>query len=245
MTSNGATAPATTRWAVEQHGVPTAATTCVLVHGIGVSARYYRPLARELAGDRLVLVPDLPGFGRTPALPGPPTITALADGLVAELAERGVPRPLLVGHSMGAQVVVEAARRHPSAVGALVLLGPVVDPAAPSATAQALRLARDTLHETAGANAVVLTDYLRAGPRRYLAQLPHMLGFPTAEALAEVTCPVVVVRGDQDCVATDAWVTRLAAVAADGRAVVVPGAAHVVQHTRPTDVARLCRAAAS
>ncbi|AEE46715.1 alpha/beta fold hydrolase [Cellulomonas fimi] len=241
MTSHDADAPATTRWSVEAYGAPGDATTCVLVHGIGVSARYFRRLATVLGRDRLTLVPDLPGFGRTPPLDGEPTITALADGLVEEIAGRGVRRAVLLGHSMGAQVVAEAARRHPDVAERVVLLGPVVDPAARSARAQALRLARDTLHEPLDVNAIVFSDYVRAGPRRYAAQLPHMLGFDLDAAVTQVRCPVVVVRGEQDHIAPDAWVARLAGLARDGRALVVPGAAHVVQHVRPGEVAALCR----
>src|SRR5919109_5586370 len=35
----------------------------VLVHGLGLSQRYMMPLARELARDCHVYVPDQPGFG--------------------------------------------------------------------------------------------------------------------------------------------------------------------------------------
>lgn len=35
----------------------------VLLHGLGVSSRYFRSLASLLSRDRLVLAPDLPGTG--------------------------------------------------------------------------------------------------------------------------------------------------------------------------------------
>lgn len=236
-------------WAWEEHGDVRATTTHVLVHGIGTSARYFRPLARSLAlpsttapgpGAR-VLVPDLPGFGRSPRPDEAPTIAELADGVVELLADRGVARAVLVGHSMGAQVVAEAARRHPAVAERVVLLGPVVESDARSAPAQAARLARDTPHEPMRANAIVFSDYARAGVRWYSRQLPHMLHFPTETAVAAVRCPVLVVRGEQDRVASDPWVDRLARTAPHGRAVVVPGAAHVVQYSHPDVVADLCR----
>lgn len=228
-------------WAVEEHGAALATTTYVLVHGIGASARYLRPLARALAADARVIVPDLPGFGRTPRPDRAPTITELADGLVERLDGWGVREAVLVGHSMGAQVVAEAARRHPEVVARVVLLGPVVEAHDRNASAQAARLVRDTLHESLRANAIVFSDYARAGVRWYARQLPHMLDFPTEQAVAGVRCPVLVVRGEQDRVASDEWVLRLARTAPDARAVVVPGAAHVVQYARPEVVADLCR----
>lgn len=230
-------------WFVEEHGAPRGATH-VLVHGIGVSARYLRRLAHELAAESHVLVPELPGFGRTPRLDHAPSITELADGLAAELARRGVERAVLTGHSMGTQVVAEAARRHPDLAERIVLIGPVVDPAARSALAQGLRLARDTLREPPGGNAIVFSDYLRAGPVWYARQLPHMLGYRTRDAVAELTCPVLVVRGARDPVAPERWVADLAAAAAHGCAVSVPGAAHLVQYVRAREVAALCRTGA-
>ncbi|MDC7120218.1 alpha/beta hydrolase [Cellulomonas fimi] len=249
MTSSAARTAAAPDWAVEEHGTGRGTTTHVLVHGIGASARYFRPLARSLArppagapgSGGLVLVPDLPGFGRSPRADHAPTIAKLADGLVEQLAARGVDRAVLVGHSMGAQVVTEVARRHPAVAERVVLLGPVVESDARSAVAQAVRLVRDTPHEPLRANAIVFSDYARAGVRWYARQLPHMLGFPTETAVAAVRCPVLVVRGEQDRVASDGWVERLARIAPDGRAVVVPGAAHVVQYSHPDVVAELCR----
>ena len=228
-------------WFVEEHGTP-GGTVHVLVHGIGVSARYLRRLARELAvGGAHVLIPELPGFGRTPRTPSAPTIPELADGLAAELDARGITGAVLTGHSMGTQVVAEAVRRHPHLARRVVLIGPVVDPAAPSVVAQALRLARDGLAEPPGGNAIVIGDYLRAGPRWYAAQLPHMLRYRIEEAVAELACPVLVVRGARDPVAPAAWTRRLAA-AAGGVAVEVPRAAHLVQHVRAREVAALCAA---
>ncbi|MGY4645705.1 alpha/beta fold hydrolase [Cellulomonas sp. URHB0016] len=233
--------PACGTWVVESHGDPGGSSARVLVHGIGMSARYFRRLTAELATDGRVLVPELPGCGRTPRTARAPRVDELADGLAAELDARDVRGATLVGHSMGAQVATELACRRPDLAGRLVLLSPVVDDDARSGPAQGLRLARDTLREPLGANLVTFTDYLRAGPRWYLAQLPHMLGYRLEERLPDVRCPVVVVRGERDMVAPQAWVARLAGLAPDGHAVVVPGAAHVVMYSRPELVARLCR----
>lgn len=241
MTTRAAPPASALPWTIEEHGADRGAAPQVLVHGIGVSARYFQPLARALASDAHVLVPELPGFGRSPRPDRAPTITELADGLVERLGDRGVDRAVLVGHSMGAQVVAEAARRHPAVAERVVLLGPVVEAGSRSALAQAVRLVRDTPHEPLRANVIVFSDYARAGVRWYAQQLPHMLAFPTEDAVAAVRCPVLVVRGEQDRVASDAWVRQLAHVASDGRAVAVPGAAHVVQYSRPAVVADLCR----
>ncbi|MFC5510293.1 alpha/beta fold hydrolase [Massilia jejuensis] len=69
-----------------------------------------------------VLAVDLPGHGRSggPALG---TVEQMADWLLAVLDAAGVRKALLVGHSMGSLVALEAARRAPQKVRALAMLG--------------------------------------------------------------------------------------------------------------------------
>jgi pyochelin biosynthesis protein PchC len=77
----------------------------------GGSARYFRPLAEELAADLDVLAVQYPGRQERLRDPHPGTVVGLADGVLDALA--GVPhrRYALFGHSMGAVVGCEVARR--------------------------------------------------------------------------------------------------------------------------------------
>ncbi|MET0932480.1 MAG: alpha/beta fold hydrolase [Mycetocola sp.] len=213
--------------------------TFVLVHGIGVSSRYFERLARELCRFGTVLVVDLPGFGAAPRPPDQLTIEAGA-GLLAELIRtEGLTDVVLVGHSMGTQFVVETAAVHPTAVTGIVLAGPVVDERARMPWQQGMRLARDVLRETPVANWIVATDYVRSGIRWYLTELPVMLGYRTEQRLPLVSVPVLVLRGERDPIAPHGWSARLTTTARDGRLVEVPGAAHVVQHTMAVEVAAI------
>ena len=226
---------------VVQEGGDPAAPAYVLVHGIGMSHRYLDPLAEHLARDSHVLVPDLPGFGRGPR---PAQVLGIAEhaAVVAALvADRGLTGPVLVGQSMGCQIVVEALAANPGLASAAVLIGPVVDPEARSATRQGLRLMRDGLHEPARVNAIITADYLRAGPRRYAATLPHMLGYRIEERIREVAEPVLVVRGEHDPIAPERWVQDLAAAAPRGTVAQVPGWGHNAMHPAPEVVGDLCR----
>jgi pimeloyl-ACP methyl ester carboxylesterase len=83
--------------------------TYVLIHGIGVSSRYFRPLAAELARTATVHTIDLPGHGVVPKPKHALSVPQYAEAVWAALAERGVGQPVLVGHSMGAQIAVEMA----------------------------------------------------------------------------------------------------------------------------------------
>ncbi len=226
--------------AVQEGGDP-AAPAYVLVHGIGMSHRYFAPLTEHLSRDGHVVVPDLPGFGRSSRPAHALDVAGHAEVVAGLVADLGLVAPVLVGHSMGCQIVTEVLAAHPGVASAGVLIGPVTDSEARSAPRQAARLMRDGLHEPVRVNAIITGDYLRAGPRRYLATVPHMLGYRTEERIREVSEPVLVVRGEKDPIAPARWVEELAAAAPRGTAAQVPGCGHVAMYTAPQLVGDLCR----
>lgn len=170
----------------------------VLVHGIGVGFRYYAPLARVLARSAGVHVLELPGFGGAPKPESPLSVEELAAVVNAYVRAAGLDEPVLVGHSMGAQVVVDAVLQDPGLVPVVVVMGCVVDPRWRTALQQGLRLLQDCLRETWSANWTVLREYARTGPRWYLRTVPSMLGYRTEEAVARLPVPLLIVR-DATC----------------------------------------------
>ncbi|MFF4174168.1 alpha/beta fold hydrolase [Streptomyces sp. NPDC001744] len=219
------------------------APTAVLVHGLGLSGRYFVPLARRLAADgAAVLVPDLPGNARSrPAARRMPDVVRTADAL-ARWHRRLVPGPsLLVANSVGCQVVAALAARHPCLVRGLVLLGPALTPGA-SAGRQGGRLLADAFREPPSLVGVAVADYLSTGPFRFAASLRHALRDAAGAFeghLARIDAPTLVVRGSGDTIASGAWVRRVAGLAADGCATEVPGAAHAAHYSAPDAVAGL------
>ena len=93
--------------------------TVVLVHGWGLHGGVWRDLAARLARSFRVLVPDLPGHGRSRGVPPGASLVALADDLSRRLTEPAI----WVGWSLGAFVALAAARNRPQAVSRLVLVG--------------------------------------------------------------------------------------------------------------------------
>ena len=100
--------------------------TIVFVHGAahdhGVWALQSRYFAHH---GRNVLAVDLPGHGRSEGEPLA-AVAAIADWLVALLDSLAVESVALVGHSLGALAVLDAAGRHQRHVARVALLGPSV-----------------------------------------------------------------------------------------------------------------------
>ena len=140
----------------------------LLIHGIGMSHRYFGRLARELSGHHEVIALDLPGFGGTARRAAPWDIADYADHIVRV----DVGRVIMVGHSMGAQFVTEATARHPEPVCGVMLIGPVVEARRRSVWWQMAALLLDTPLETHGTNAIVWADYSLSGPRGYPTKVP-------------------------------------------------------------------------
>lgn len=203
--------------------------TVVLVHGIGMSHRSFARTQRALARTHRTITVDLPGFGGLPGAGRRLSIAELADVVVGALRTKGVGESVLVGQSMGTEVVVEAALRHPDVAGSVVLIGPVTDDRRRSAVHQAFDLGLDCLVEGPRMNAVVFTDYVRS-IRQYAHEVRPMLHYPTLDAVARLDVPVLVVRGDEDPIARRDWSQRVAGAARRGAFIELPGAHHVQEH---------------
>ena len=85
----------------------------VLLHGIGHHRQGWRPVVERLDGNFDAIACDLPGFGRSPALPDgvAPTIPAYADAFQGFFAQLGLDGPHVAGNSMGGAIGLELARR--------------------------------------------------------------------------------------------------------------------------------------
>ncbi|TVQ70210.1 MAG: alpha/beta hydrolase [Balneolaceae bacterium] len=79
----------------------------LMIHGWGSSARVMLPLARSLSDIRTCYVPDLPGFGETPAPKAPWTIGDYA-GLARTFTKEVIGGPVdVLAHSFGGRMVLK------------------------------------------------------------------------------------------------------------------------------------------
>jgi pimeloyl-ACP methyl ester carboxylesterase len=95
----------------------------VFIHGGAFDHSVWQWQSRYLAHHGFtVLVPDLPGHGRSPGA-ARLSIGDMADWIAALLDAAGLASAATVGHSMGSLVALEMALRHPRKVTRLALVG--------------------------------------------------------------------------------------------------------------------------
>jgi pimeloyl-ACP methyl ester carboxylesterase len=219
-----------------------------MVPGLGLGTAAWLPTVQALGshgvpGEDIVIAP-LPGYGlpagRREDL-GPPR---LARRLVEERLPAGQ-RQLLLGHSASCQVVVHAARLAPERVGGLVLAGPTTDPAARSWPRLVRRWCATAWHEPLWQVPALLRQYRRTGPVTMVRAMDAARPDRIEAALADVRCPVLVVRGVHDRIVPAGWAQRLAGQTLRGESVggqvrsvaTLPAGGHMVPLTEPEHVA--------
>jgi 2-hydroxy-6-oxonona-2,4-dienedioate hydrolase len=214
----------------------------ILVHGLSMSSNYMLPVARALAPDLPVYVPDLPGFGRSDKPDHVYSVKELADFLVEWMETMGIGRAAFLGNSLGCQIVADLALRHRERIEKAIMVGPSVDPHARSMYQQVVRLLYDgLLYERPSLIPLALENYLVAGPVRTFKTFRSLLEDPIEHKMRRITVPTLVVRGDRDLIVPQYWVESAAARLPNGRLVVMEGTAHAANHSSPNRLAEVVR----
>jgi len=221
----------------------------VLVHGWGMNAGVWAPVAEALASNHRVSLVDLPGHGNSAYAA---TSGTLADW-ATEVRSVVAPKAAWIGWSLGAQVAVQAALDAPEAVTRLGLIAGtprfVQDvgwaPAMPASTFQrfAADLAADpkaTLErflalQIRGAEHAVATlrrlkQALRARPLprppALRAGLELLLGTDLRQVLGDIQKPTLWLLGERDTLVPAAMARELARLQPGARACSIAGAGH-------------------
>jgi len=237
-----------------------------LIHGSPGDAQVWKGVVPALDGRFRPHLPELPGQGAQPPLPGdgPGTVDDRAARIEAQLA--GIDGPLAVaGHSFGAYVALVVAMRRRLEVSHLVLFEPAVVPILREIGEHDLASRSEAHftdyianHESGNPDAVsAMIDYwfgdgaFRAMPERakdYLrdntaadvldvrAALDYRL--PRAE-LAAVTTPTLVVCGGASPAVNHMLCRAAADLVADGQYDVLDGGTHAMLATHPEQVAAI------
>ena len=226
----------------------------VLTHGLLWSARMFERLCAALPSYRMLLL-DLHGHGKSssPSNAARYTWASLADDVVGLLDHLSIERAVVGGLSLGANVTLATAQRHPDRVRAMVVEMPVLSGGHPVARplfgtlAGVYRAGGAALGPVAGAVArlpiplarrlpdvAAARDVLAADPRVAAAVLRGLLADePVDESpatLARMTMPALVIGHRNDPLHPLADARRLAAQLPRARLVEVPSIAHFRLH---------------
>lgn len=227
----------------------------VLLHGFPHDRTLWAAQRDALAARWRVIVPDLRGFGTTPAIP-PFTIDRFADDVAALLEGCGIARAVIGGLSMGGYVALALWRRHRDRVRALVLAD--TRAAADDEAARARRDALIALAERDGIDALIetqLTGSLGATTRserpdvvertrimmRQAASIAGVVGALRAmrerpdatPVLATIGVPALCIVGDEDVITPEREMRAMANAIPGSELNVIPGAGHLSAVEQP------------
>lgn len=199
--------------------------TFVIVHGIGMGRGVFGDLVDELGPHGKIVAVDLPGYGDAPEPPRTPSIERMADTVAKCVEEMALGEVILIGHSMGTQVVTEIAARHPGLANAIVLVAPTVDDEHRKPLVQFSRLMRDISGESIKVMFLGAREYLRAGPNLGM-KMKAMLVHRPEDSYGKVNIPALVLRGEDDIVCPRGWCMRVADMLPQGEYQEVPERRH-------------------
>ncbi|MEV1025678.1 alpha/beta fold hydrolase [Streptomyces sp. NPDC050264] len=222
--------------------------TLVLLHGVGLDHTMWESAGALLTDRFTVLAPDLPGHGTRPPVDDRVTLAELADEVAA-----GIPAGShVVGFSLGALVAQHLALHRPESTATLTSVSSVCRRTPDERAAVRARL--HTAEADFEASTTASLERWYAGTavppgivRRTEATLrANDIGsflasyrvFATADAelaphLAGIRVPSLAVTGGDDPGSTPEMTHRLADALPDCRAVIVPGARHMLPVERP------------
>ncbi len=225
----------------EQVSMSPSKTQLVLVHGLGVSGDYYHPFAEQMVHLYDIHIIDLPGFGKTPKPRSTLTIEELAQVLIDYIEEKQLKDVVIVGQSMGCQIIAHAVAAQPALFRRMILLAPTVNKDERHVLRQTYRLIQDVFFEPPSAVLLVLRDYMRMGLRRYLSTTKHMIADHIEKTLNRCPLPILIVRGKNDKIVPHDWVHYLSQAGPNRTMVEIAHSPHLLHYKTPEELVDICQ----
>ncbi|SNC76479.1 Pimeloyl-ACP methyl ester carboxylesterase [Hymenobacter gelipurpurascens] len=235
--------------------------TFIGLHYWAGSGREFQQVAGLLAPEYTLLAPDLTGFGEA----APPTIIsdysvdAYADQVAHFIAEKGIERYVLVGHSMGGKIALALAARQPSGLAGVALLSP--SPPSPEPMTDEDRMAsmraygklaeaEKTLQKITARplpeaiRQQILLDNMQSTRLAWDAWLLHGSREDISARMVLVEVPCTILAGDQDNVMSPSvhGLETLPLLPTGTHLEIISGAGHLLPYDAPEEVASLLRA---
>lgn len=239
--------------------------TVFLWHGFRGSHRGLLAVAEQLQGYR-VIIPDLPGWGDSDALPVAHTLTNTIRYLKKFLDSFHLKSYSLIGHSFGATLALMYAARHSKSIKQLILIQPVVNATSFTSRLGELYYATASRLPKTVRQRVIASPILNRGKSELLSvetnlqrrrrlmsneqkNLIHVRDWVEIEmyrslakadyfaAMKSLTVPVTLVAGTQDRMTPTATTKKIVAVLPGHRIVTIPKAGHFVPMEKPEALA--------
>lgn len=233
------------------------------LHGIGSDATGFDALVPQLPADWHVIAWHAPGYGGSaPPAADWPRAADYADALAAFQDRLGLPRAMVLGHSLGTLIGAAFAARHPGRVAVLALMAPaqgygvapgaalpagvqarIDDLARLGAPAMAAARAPNLLHRPQGhpaALAAVTAAMARVSLPGYIRAARMLAAGDLAADCARLAVPTAVLVGAEDRITPPDQARRAHAAlppAARGPLHVLAGLGHALHHEDPAAVA--------
>ena len=214
----------------------------LLLHGLSGSGRWWARNVPGLSRRRRVIIPDLVGYGRTPLVGRVPALPKMAGLLADWLDALGISQVDVAGHSMGGQVAIHFAARHPERLRRLVLVDAagIPRPVTPRNVARfALEIAPLWRWGDPTFLPVIVGDAWTAGPRTLLRSISHIVRDDVRPLLGRVAAPTLVIWGERDNWVPVQHALELRRALPDASLVILRGAAHMPMVDRPEAFNRL------
>ncbi|MFB6725138.1 alpha/beta fold hydrolase [Kribbella sp. NPDC056345] len=210
----------------------------VLVPGLGLGPESYAPTVEHLSMPYRVVT--LPGYGE----PADHRDDLHPEALAARLEQKVRERSVLVGHSAGAQIVVELAAAHPELVHALVLIAPSGDVKSASWLDLGMRWLESAAPESPRLIPVLAPQYARTTFSTIARAAAACRRHDLAGVITRVQAPVVIIRCRHDHLSSADWADRLAGLS-HGESRTLSTGSHMPVLTNGPEVAALIHRAAA
>ena len=95
--------------------------TVIFLHGFPMNMRVWNGFADKLSESFHVVTPDLPGFGKSPALKEGFSIEDVAGAIQTWMLQKSYTKAVIVGHSLGGYVTLAMAEKDSSGMAGMCL----------------------------------------------------------------------------------------------------------------------------
>jgi pimeloyl-ACP methyl ester carboxylesterase len=221
----------------------------VFVHGWSCDSSYWSAQVPAFASDFRVITVDLAGHGASGAERTNWSIPAFGEDVAAVIHAIPDRRIILIGHSMGGPVVLEAARRFPNRVIGVIGVDTLNDLAGPNVPPEAAQQVMTSLRADSAAGTRTLaaqfffapdtnpqlvqriTDDMASAPSAVaVASMDALLRYDPKPTAAELRIPITAINADHQPAMDEAAARR---VAPQFRLVTMTDVSHFLQIEAP------------